>query len=478
MYGVVLSVTGVVFAVWQLLPPANRELSRARIQVKRRALLQLSVSLIVVVVIGQLGATAIGWACPGSGAFTLAIGQAVAVAMMAWMAALAWPTGRWNYDLLRQFHPRLESLILNGHSATVTDVLDAALPKADGEDAVSPIDPDSESLVETMLRDALSHRVFIRSATRHNRQFMAKVLRRNSWAVVQRVDAILDELLFGPDPLLVHELQDTTNYQNGENHRYRIPDRCNILHALFDDINVADRLGCWTPIGDGIREAISQRRGSPSQDPDQRLCVRDWEAGRWDSPVGAGLWFFRVMATSAAAQDHSSHMWIPYLYHIAQEIVDIVEVPEDEGGTEFPNPYCRWLYDCVECCSEVIHVVERLDPQSKICIAIQNNDNSAQLIEAALYTYGKCVAIIARSESPGLRSLRSSCIQSLALDYERWQESTYPEGMSAFAANHLQDRLTDPDRSALANQLQALYQHDPHKEVYKDLAQIFMKEGE
>ncbi len=358
MFELVLPLIGLALAAWVLLDPGRTEQIRTKIMVNRHVLLSLGIAVLFMMLAYPFALAAIPAPCEIARDLAPGLAGVLTVVLVGIAASVVWPTGHWDGQQLRVFHRRVEPLILTGRADAVVDVLDRAFPALpkrqmpqDDEPTAPPRPCMYAACFDEVLEDALVHVEFIRAAAHHNRPFLAKLLSLQSRAGLFASDEILTELMFGPGRLLPRELASSTNQTGEGGHYYRIPERCIILHALFDDISVADQTACWKAIGDGVVRYIASQAGAAGTDPDQRPVVEEYERARRTSPVGAGIWFFRLMATSAAKQGQTWHMWLPYLAHFIDQIDTILEIPERESWREFPNLYCYWIYDCLCCCS-------------------------------------------------------------------------------------------------------------------------------
>jgi hypothetical protein len=480
MFELVLSVVGVAFAVWALLGPASTEQIRATL-IEGRTRLQLISVLVLLIALAYPFVSAMMPADYAAGRdLSLGVSQLAIILLLVVGAITIWPNGRWDEPQLRSFHARMESMILTDRAAHVVDVLDRAFPSLPTRRLHKHNDPPitRTAYVETfdeVLADALVHVEFIRAAARHNRRFLAKVLSVQSDAGLFASDQILTELMFGPDRILPRELAATTNFNDDGRHRFHIPDRCLILHALFDDIAVADETHCWKPIGDGVIRHIASQADGASADPDQRPFVEEYEKSRWTSPVGCGIWFFRLMATSAAMQGHTWHMWLPYLAHFIDEIDNVLEIPASSANEEFPNAYCYWISDCLTCCNDVIQVASKVGNDNPNRPSDANDQHS--VVAGALYTYGLCLESILKSKRLS-DQFKHARVEGLCLDYSAWEGREFPESMSAFAVNHLTRALSPTSRTQLTDYIRRVVKEGLNKDSDKRLLEALLPRAE
>ncbi|QYK49408.1 MAG: hypothetical protein KF838_06035 [Phycisphaeraceae bacterium] len=482
MFEVVLSILAAAFAAWGLLGPKYTEKIRAKMRLRPGWLIALGLTALGLTVVHPFVHAAIDPACQSWRDWALAMGQLLVVVCFGLASWLVWPLGKWTEAEIQSFHQRVESLILTGRADIVVDVLDAAFPDlppraAEHDPARTPTE--FEEAYDAVLEDALVHVEFIRAAARHKRSFLARLFTHESRAGLNASARILHELMFGPDRLLPLELSATTNFSDRDDprHHYWIPERCIILHALFDNIIVADRLKAWQPIGNGVMNHLASMAGKSSADPDQRTFSDQYEAVRWTSPVGAGIWFFRVMASSAATQNHIDHMSIEYLSHFVDEIEPMVEIPAKSNANEFANPYCYWIYDCLQCCSDVVTASARLADSQAAHTALDPDDEETHTtLKGAIYTLGLCLAAVVKSSRLPER-LKMGCTGALCMHFTAWCSKKYPNGMEELALRILIAGMSREERDHVAHYVGRIALDNPHLPSHERLRAHLVGDG-
>lgn len=99
--------------------------------------------------------------------------------------------------------------------------------------------------------------------------------------------------------LLYRDLQNNTSTDGI--YRYKIEEENRLIHALFSDMDRAEDLDIYKPIGDGVRDIIvDQRRKEYDEYNDQRLTdTRISDDHIFRDPVFIGIQFFDVMVREA-----------------------------------------------------------------------------------------------------------------------------------------------------------------------------------
>lgn len=158
---------------------------------------------------------------------------------------------------------------------------------------------------------------------------------------------------------------------------YEIDPSNPLIHALFADSEVANRLQVWRPVGNyplrllernehGYRETISAAKPQ-----DDQLLIRD--------PAYVMTRFFDIMVRSAMRDGIEWHMWLFYFDLLVDKILKSMNRshPDYDPTAEFPNLgyfiiyevfdlYGQWL-SAIECCREDSPAVqiERTSPQNE-----------------------------------------------------------------------------------------------------------------
>lgn len=453
MFEVILSIIGLAFASWTFLGNAAKEQVRAKIALNRDALLScLSVS-VVLAVLYPVAQSALPSFLADYEGWILVSFQILIISTACRAGNIVYPSGRWNVVQLAQFERRMERLVLNHSASVVVDVLSQAMPEGlptRGSDSPLP-NNDYFQKYESLVHKAFWHQEFVRSAVVQNRSFLAILMSKQNASGMKNSNSILHELMFGKDRILVRELALCTNFSNDlSQHFYRIPDDCIVLHALFDHIVVAREIHAWKPIGEGVLRYISSIKHTQSADIEQ-LPFFDGEEAEdavWKSEIGSSIWFFRIMATSAALQGEIQHMWIPYLRYFIRGMEANLVIPKQTSFSEYPNRYCCWIQDSYDCCEEVISMASKIDEQNSNYPKL-NQASGSTIIITSLQVYGECLKLIFQSKKLP-HDFKNNAAHSLCVEYEKWCSHGFPKYMPEFAIKHMADGLKPEDKKLIA----------------------------
>ena len=217
------------------------------------------------------------------------------------------------------------------------------------------------------------------------------------------VDHYLRELISDHTSVLFSEIRNNQNFANSEGHRYRLPTNNRLLHYLFSDASVAERLGVWKPIGDQVLFELGELHKRVDDDPYNYGMENFQEEACWDSPLYVGVRFFDIMVSEAIHQNIGWHMWLFYFAHFTDSICRNYDPREGHADLrdEFPTKYSYVLYDMVSTLRDWIRGVTALPmEQSNTVMRMQNlrheNDNP---VKSSIIAVGQCLRTVCMTES-------------------------------------------------------------------------------
>jgi len=169
----------------------------------------------------------------------------------------------------------------------------------------------------------------------------------------------LKELLREPQSILYTELQNNQDLSRG--HRYVISESNPVLHYLFNDVEVAEGLRAYKPVGDFIKFHLDELARDHEKDPYNQVMMGDYqEIGVWDSPVYAGARFFDIMVKEALFQGMQWHMWLYYMPRVVERICKNYRLcdPMADENDEFPIKYSFLLYEIFSYMRDWVRAIE------------------------------------------------------------------------------------------------------------------------
>ncbi len=207
-------------------------------------------------------------------------------------------------------------------------------------------------------------------------------------------------LVSNPGSVLYAELRDNENLAQGD--RYEVPSRNRILHYLFHDVKIAYQHHVWNPLALAALEDLDRFRLTPAQDPYNRVLGDFHEDGRWSSPLFATVRIFDIMVMEALYQGHEWHMFLFYLQDIVERICNNYY---PEADREY-SPDTEWplRYDYIT--SEVFSVLRGWIKETTEVPAGQANvklqretldHENGNIPKSAILALGQCVHHVARA---------------------------------------------------------------------------------
>tara|TARA_R110002020_G_scaffold298211_1_gene514015 strand:+ start:9819 stop:11432 length:1614 start_codon:yes stop_codon:yes gene_type:complete len=244
-----------------------------------------------------------------------------------------------------------------------------------------------------------------------SRQFMdyAALQRPSVTAVLLTLDAdqrfdfsnrLLASLASSPGSRLYEELERNAKYDGlGDNlvvgHNF-------ILRAYFLDARVAETLAAWKPVGDLVIDyirsddaAVRAKLNGKSDGFDQR---------RWRDPVALAIAYFDLMIRSAFSQNVENFMWLAYLDHFVDELVEIYDAtgPDIDQSDEFPTWNAHLIYECINTLGHWVQFT-RDAPAGSVhrSFPASLHQGSASIPANAARSLGTCLYHILRSDRVG-----------------------------------------------------------------------------
>ncbi|EKN3561690.1 TPA: hypothetical protein ACTR19_002578 [Yersinia enterocolitica] len=209
---------------------------------------------------------------------------------------------------------------------------------------------------EVLLNLVTSPELTIHLAITHP-HFCLRLLQSNEAIHSDFIDYYIDALLDAPGSRLYVELKNNQNLSVGS--RLYLPENNRLLRFFFADAKKALKNGLDKAIG----EAICRRL-----DEDNKLIVKlnkplssYYDVGRFRCPINSGITLFEIMIHEGIHQGMQDHMWLHYFGHFAEKILKQMTVPPDEENyLEWPTPFHFLLYrlvsvatDWVEQCTQI-----------------------------------------------------------------------------------------------------------------------------
>lgn len=196
---------------------------------------------------------------------------------------------------------------------------------------------------EVLLNLVTSPELTIHLAVAHP-HFCLRLLQSNESISSDFIDHYIDALLDTPGSRLYVELKNNQNLSVGS--RLCLPENNRLLRFFFADAEMAQKNGVDKAIG----EALSRRL-----DEDNELLEKlnkplgsYYDVGRFRCPINSGITLFEIMIHEGIHYGLHDHMWLHYFGDFAKKILKQMTVPPDEESyQEWPTPFHYLLYRLV-----------------------------------------------------------------------------------------------------------------------------------
>ncbi|WP_239009765.1 hypothetical protein [Delftia lacustris] len=200
--------------------------------------------------------------------------------------------------------------------------------------------------------------------------FCLKLLEADEVIRSDFIDNYMDALLEAPGSRLYVELKNNQNLNVGS--RLSLPKNNRLLHFFFFNAAEAMKNGLERAIGEAVRRRL---------DEDRKLAEKlneslgsYYDAGRFRCPINSGITLFEIMVHEGIHQGLQDHLWLHYFTHFARKILKQMETPPDAEDTqEWPTPFHYLLYRLIRVTTDWAEQCARID-DAEIPEATRNAD--------------------------------------------------------------------------------------------------------
>lgn len=249
--------------------------------------------------------------------------------------------------------------------------------------------------------------------------FCIQVMERATRFEERFQDVFFSALLANEASILYSEIDNNENYGEG-GRRLHLSDENRLLWFYCADVDVAARLGVYRSIGEAVL-AMIDADDALERNLNGRLLTFMAE-GKRHNPVYVGIRFFRIMVLKGLHQRVADHLWLHYMPHFADRLVDRArELRPYDGDYEFPTPLTYLLYTIVDTVAVWIREAETLTMPGNIVSHEQNDGNHIYISFEAAEALGRVIKSILISERMSFRFKKDmlSLALSVLRDIER-----------------------------------------------------------
>jgi hypothetical protein len=216
----------------------------------------------------------------------------------------------------------------------------------------------------TQAREVLLNLVTSPELTAHlavaHPHFCLKLLEADEAIRSDFIDNYMDALLDAPGSRLYVELKNNQNLNGGS--RLFLPKNNRLLHFFFSDATAAMKNGLDRAIG----EALCRRL-----DEDRKLTEKlneslgsYYDGGRFRCPINSGITLFEIMVHEGIHQGLQDHMWLHYFRHFAEKILKQMPMPPDaDAYQEWPTPFHYLLYRLISVATDWAEQCAHIDDE-------------------------------------------------------------------------------------------------------------------
>jgi hypothetical protein len=179
--------------------------------------------------------------------------------------------------------------------------------------------------------------------------FALKLLKADEAIRSDFIEECVDAMLETPGSRLYVELKNNRNLNRGS--RLALPESNRLLRHFFANATDAVNNGLYQAIGDAVFRRL---------DEDSKLAIKlnkelgsYSDSGRFRCPINSGITMFEIMVHEGIHQGLQDHMWLHYFRHFVQKIIkQMPSTPVEDSLNEWPTPFHYLLYRLISITSD------------------------------------------------------------------------------------------------------------------------------
>ncbi len=146
----------------------------------------------------------------------------------------------------------------------------------------------------------------------------------------------IDALLDATGSRLYVELKNNQNLSDGS--RLYLPLSNRLLRFFFADAATAVKNGLEAAVGESVRRRLDEDKHLADKLNEPLGSYQ--EVGRFRCPINSGITLFEIMVHEGIHQGLQDHMWLHYFGHFAEKILKQMSgAPDEEAYQEWPTPF-------------------------------------------------------------------------------------------------------------------------------------------
>lgn len=285
-------------------------------------------------------------------------------------------------------------------------------------DAITPAG-DSSFEARTLLRSVLSSRQLVGHIALAHPYLCLAVMERAGALVDDFQDNFFEAMLAGESSVFYTELKNSQNLDGG--HRLRIPPENRLVAFYLKNVDVAARLAVYRSLGEAMLSRIDSDDVLAKSLNGPMRTYREVEAYR--CPVYCGIHFFRIMVLEGLYQRTADHLWLHYVPHFVDHILSRARPPSPEDeNEEFATRFSYLLYQLVDVTTDWIEEAARVTKANDQLEADQTQGEHAYISFQASDALGPVMQSILRSEKLTER-VKNELLEVMLMSLKRVEET-------------------------------------------------------
>lgn len=174
-----------------------------------------------------------------------------------------------------------------------------------------------------------------------------------------------------------------------------------LIHALFADAEVANRLQVWRPVGNYPLRLLERNIGNYRQTISAK---KPWEDQLLhQDPTYVMISFFDIMVRSAMRDEIKWHMWLFYFDIVVKQLLKSMDRahPDYDRDAEFPNLGYYLIYEVFDAYGDWLRVVECC-PENSPAVTIEStapDHENGSIFKSTILSIGNSLKHLLESET-------------------------------------------------------------------------------
>lgn len=256
----------------------------------------------------------------------------------------------------------------------------------------------NQEIARDLLNLLLTNHEFIAKLIEFRPALGIEILEKDFYILNNFADVYLYELIKSNRSILYYEIKNNQNISFPS--RYSLKEDNRIIHSLFKDCKVAQKLQVYGGIGNYIKDYLVNLK-KQEFDP-YNYGYENFDDTKWNSPIFIGIRFFDIMILEAIHQGIRWHMWLFYFRIFTERILKNFKIiPEVwKEYREWNSKYGYLLYEIVSTLRGWIFVIDEAGFNYKVELRSDSpNYENANVIKSSIICLTQVLEKIAYKEN-------------------------------------------------------------------------------